>query len=66
MFGSTCETINLLTQMCKSINWDTCINRRGNNEKEKEAAIENPSATVDFTMPKLPKKEEDKKSKSEN
>jgi len=52
--------------MCKSINWDTCINRRGNNEKEKEAAIENPSATVDFTMPKLPKKEEDKKSKSEN
>ena len=66
VFGSTCETINLLTQMCKSINWDTCINRRGNNEKEKEAAIENPSATVDFTMPKLPKKEEDKKSKSEN
>ena len=33
VFASTCETVNLLMLICKSLDWDYCINRRGNVEK---------------------------------
>ena len=53
VFASTCETVNLLTQMCKSIDWDACINRRGNVEKKEAADAPSTAekATVDFMMP---------------
>ena len=51
VFANTCETVNLITQMCKSLNWDTCINRRGNVEKKETEASTTEKATVDFTMP---------------
>lgn len=36
VFASNCETVNLLTQICKSLDWDKCINRRGNVEKKQQ------------------------------
>ena len=33
VFGSNCETVNLLTQLVQELNWDKCINKRGRHEK---------------------------------
>ena len=51
VFASNCETVNLLTQICKSLNWDKCINRKGNVEKRQTDADKKSSekSVVDFT-----------------
>ena len=51
VFASNCETVNLLTQICKSLNWDKCINRKGNVEKRQSDADKKSSekSVVDFT-----------------
>lgn len=62
VFANTCETVNLLSQICKSLDWDKCINRRGNVEKKEEDLPSTAAkATVDFTMPNLPDKIEEEK-----
>lgn len=50
VFASNCETVNLLTLICKSLDWDQCINRKGNNAKREENK-DKEKTVVDFTMP---------------
>ena len=52
VFASTCETVNLLNQVCKSLDWDKCINRKGDVAKRETAGQEN--TVVDFTKPTKP------------
>ena len=52
VFASNCETVNLLTLVCKSLDWDKCVNRRGNVEKkEVDAPSTAEKATVNFMLP---------------
>ena len=51
VFASNCETVNLLTQICKSLDWDKCVNRRGNEQKKVDDNEED--TIVDFTRPNL-------------
>ena len=45
----------MLLTICKNLDWDTCINKRGNVEKKiVDVASTEPAATVDFTQPNLP------------
>ena len=48
VFASNCETVNLLTLICKQLDWDNCINRRGNVEKRKSSE-DKEKTVVDFT-----------------
>ena len=55
VFCSTCETVNLLLTICKNLDWDACINKRGNVEKKiVDVASTEEKATVDFTQPNMP------------
>lgn len=52
VFANTCETVNFLTQICKTQDWDKCVNRKGNHEKkEQEEATSSKQEIVDFTQP---------------
>ena len=59
MFASNCETVNLLTLICKQLDWDKCINRRGNVERRK-TENDKEKSVVDFTMPSNPEEQEEK------
>ena len=41
----------MLTQICKSLDWDKCVNRRGNEQKKVDDNEED--TIVDFTRPNL-------------
>jgi len=52
VFASTCETVNFLTQICKTLDWDKCVNRKGNYAKREVAeADSSKQEIVDFTKP---------------
>ena len=56
VFASNCETVNLLTLIFKRLDWDRCINLKGdvakhdyNKSKKEKEEEQKANKTVDFT-----------------